>query len=87
MQVMMFKPVEKKKKAFLVKCMDARWHERLGHVNFEFLKNSIRNQAVFLGPHDKLEEDYKCDICIKAKATLKPYKTQSGTVLRSPTAY
>jgi hypothetical protein len=34
-------------------------------------------KAVFLGPQDKVEKYYKCDICIKAKVTLKPYKSQS----------
>jgi len=32
---------------------------------------------VFLGPRDHIQKEYKCDVCIKAKAHLKLYHTQS----------
>ncbi|OXA39841.1 Copia protein [Folsomia candida] len=81
MQIMIFKPVEKLPKALLCaseKLVQQRWHERLGHVNFKYLQNSLSKNAVFLGPRDKLEKEYRCEICIKAKATLKPCRTQNN---------
>jgi len=37
----------------------------------------VDKNAVFLGARDQIEKEYKCDVCIQAKATLKPYYTQS----------
>lgn len=83
MLVMLFKPVDKLSKAFLTKDrrLQQRWHERLGHVCFKYLQNSVRkqednDQAVYLGPKDEIEQEYKCGVCVKAKSTLKPYHTQ-----------
>ncbi|OXA41630.1 Copia protein [Folsomia candida] len=80
MQIMLFKPVEKDPKAFMCASQKRalqRWYERLAHVGFKYLKNSVNKQAVFLGRQNELEEEYRCEVCIKAKATLKPYPTQS----------
>ncbi|OXA56431.1 Copia protein [Folsomia candida] len=80
MQIMLFKPVEKDPKAFMCASQKRalqRWHERLAHVGFKYLKHSVNKQAVFLGRQNELEDEYRCEVCIKAKATLKPYPTQS----------
>jgi len=79
MLVMYMKPLKESRKAMLAADgghqMPSRWHERMGHVNFDYLKKTVNSGAVFLGDFDKLEKEYKCDVCIKAKATLKPYPT------------
>ena len=78
MHVMLFRPVEKVGKALFGKrVLEPRWHERMGHVNMEYIRKSVKDGAVFLAPGDVLEDSYKCDICVKAKATMKPYKSQA----------
>ena len=45
------------------------WHARLGHLNFKYLK--------FMSMHGmisyKHDDEKKCEICIQAKMTKKPF--------------
>ena len=45
------------------------WHARLGHLNFKYLK-FMSNHGMILYKHD---DEKKCEICIQAKMTKKPF--------------
>jgi hypothetical protein len=63
------------------------WHERLGHINPEFLRKTAKKEAAY-GLENMLKEDLKkCEICIKAKSKKKSHKTVEKTVKYKPGEY
>ncbi len=65
MQLMLFRPLETVKRSFFAgRKEESRWHERFRHVNFDFMEKSVKENAIFLGHGDVLEDAYKCDICV-----------------------
>jgi hypothetical protein len=64
LQIMKFKPIVNRAMACV---KQVPWHERLGHINPEFLRKAAEKEAAY-GLENMLKEDFKCEICIKAKS-------------------
>ena len=45
------------------------WHARLGHLNFKYLKFMSKHGMISY----KHDDEKKCEICIQAKMTKKPF--------------
>jgi len=55
-------------------CINARlWHQRLSHVNMQYIKDSVRKEAIRGIPMDQLTESFDCEDCQIGKQTRKPY--------------
>ncbi len=57
------------------------WHERLGHINSDYLKEMIKNETVS-GISIKNVEDFKCETCDMVKLTKQPFNT-SKTIYKN----
>jgi hypothetical protein len=75
LQIMKFKPIVNRAMACV---KQVTWHERLGHINPEFLRKTAEKEAA-CGLENMLKEDFKCEICIKAKSKKKSHKTVEKT--------
>ena len=54
------------------------WHARLGHLNFKYLK-FMSKHGMILYKHD---DEKKCEICIQAKMTKKPFSKLDRNSIR-----
>ncbi|KAG8177910.1 hypothetical protein JTE90_020190 [Oedothorax gibbosus] len=61
-----------------------RWHERLGHLNFKYLENAIKNNNILgIDVNGQIKcPDYLCETCVKGKLTAAPFphKTERSTI-------
>jgi len=55
-----------------VNCIESSvlWHSRLGHLNFGALKNMMNLELI---PKYAIEKKSKCQVCVTAKQTRKPF--------------
>ena len=54
------------------------WHARLGHLNFKYLKFMSKHGMISY----KHDDEKKCEICIQAKMTKKPFsKTDRNSIM------
>jgi hypothetical protein len=69
--VMMFKPREEE-------ALNASlWHQRLAHINLDFIRKSVQSGAVEgISPSDLKEEKVQCHDCSLGKATKLPFPAQ-----------
>ena len=79
-QIMKFKPVINRA---MVCVKQPTWHERLGHINTQYLMATAEKQAAYGLENIKREED-PCEICIQAKSKKMSYKTVEKTVKYQP---
>lgn len=49
------------------------WHERLGHINIQTIKNTEKSAAVEGLQTAKLNSDFVCETCILAKQNCRPH--------------
>jgi len=75
LQIIKFRPVVSKALACL---KQATWHERMGHINGKFLLLTQQKGAVY-GLEKMTKDDYKCEVCLRAKSTKKSYKSVEKT--------
>ncbi|CAA0819557.1 Uncharacterized mitochondrial protein AtMg00710, partial [Striga hermonthica] len=54
---------------YTVECSDL-WHNRLGHVNLNAIKRSMKLELI---PNSKVDTNTKCEICIEAKMAKLPF--------------
>ena len=80
LQIMMFKPIINKAMT-VVKTIN--WHQRLGHINSQFLKMTAKKVAAY-GLEDMTGESVSCDVCPQAKSTKQSYKTSEKLVVYKP---
>jgi Reverse transcriptase (RNA-dependent DNA polymerase)/gag-polypeptide of LTR copia-type/GAG-pre-integrase domain len=75
LQVMVFKPVESNA---MVCVKQIPWHERLAHVNIQYLRKTAEEKAAHgLDNIGRMEE--KCETCLQTKSTKKSYETVEKT--------
>ena len=54
------------------------WHARLGHLNFKYLKFMLKHGMISY----KHDDEKKCEICIQAKMTKKPFsKSERNSIM------
>jgi len=78
---MVFRPISINERAFMAKTpinTAKLWHERIGHINMQYLRESVKQDAVRGISEDQLKDDIKCDNCQFGKATKGPFKESSG---------
>jgi len=72
LQIMQFKPIVNKACAAMASAYQDNWHERLGHINNDFIKKTAEKRAVF-GLDNITMDNSKCEICIRAKSKRQSY--------------
>ena len=50
------------------------WHAKLGHLNFKYLKFILKHGMISY----KHDDEKKCEICIQAKMTKKPFSESNN---------
>lgn len=51
-----------------------KWHQKMGHINFDYLVNMSQNKEVIGMKIGKENTDKICEVCVKAKQTQTPFK-------------
>jgi hypothetical protein len=80
LQIMKFKPIINRA---MVCVKQATWHERLAHINCQYLKNTADMGAVY-GLENMQKGEFKCEVCAQAKSTKQSYKTTEKVVQYQP---
>jgi len=63
---MVFRPISISERAFIVKTPMSTaklWHERIGHINMQYLRESVKQDALRGISEDQVKDDIKCDNC------------------------
>jgi hypothetical protein len=74
LQIMRFRPVQNQAFACVKQVV---WHQRLAHINSQYLKNTATEGAAF-GLEKMNNESFKCEPCMQAKSKKQSYKPSSS---------
>ena len=78
MVMMAIRPVEEKAMAAVSNIDNVKlWHERLGHVGIDRLKQIVKSGALGQVKVDGLWDNFQCEGCLKGKNRRKPFQTSA----------